>query len=133
MPEPKVLDFDVLCGECSRLFNEPCDSEYTQNFAGKEMGFFKKPYHTIASLRKAASDGCHLCSLFRVEAQQPSDSTNRSEDDKMLATMMLSKFHPDGEGWELGVRSGQESIGYLKLIPVEGFSSSSYKVVDAFV
>jgi hypothetical protein len=121
MPEPKVLNFDVLCSECSRLFKEPWDSEYTQNIAGLKMDFFKKPYHTIASLRRAATDGCHLCSLFGVEAQNSSDSNNHSEDEKLIATMKHPRFHPDDEDWELGVRSGQESIGHLQLIPVEGF------------
>lgn len=121
MPQVKAMDFDVLYGECSRFFNEPWDSEYTQDIAGLKMDFFKKPYHTISSLRRAATDGCHLCSLFGVEAQKPSDSTNHSEDEKLIATMTRSKFRPDDEDWQLGVRSGQEDLGRLKLIPVEGF------------
>jgi hypothetical protein len=122
MPEPKALKFDVLCDECSRLFKEPWDSEYTQNIAGLKMDFFKKPYHTIASLRRAATYGCHLCSIFDAGSKEYSNRTNYSEDQKLMATMTCPRFHPDDEeDWALGVGSGSEEIGRLQLIPMEGF------------
>lgn len=120
MPEPKVQNFDVLCDECQRLFSEPWDSEYEQNIAGLKMDFFKTPHHTVASLRKAAADGCHICSLFY---DRESGNSTPSDDERLLAEIKHSKFAAGDQDWNLEVRVGQYSFGHLKLIPLEGWRS----------
>lgn len=120
MPEAtdtKLLKFDVLCDECSRLFKEPWETEYPQNLAGLKMDFFKSPHHTAASLRNAAERGCHLCSLF---CDKEAGGKLPKEDKRSIAEMTRPRFDEQEHDWHLEVRVGDYSFGRLKLVPLDG-------------
>jgi hypothetical protein len=123
MTQPMAAKFDVLCGKCSRLFNEPWESEYTQNLAGLKMDFFKTPHHTIASLQNAAAQGCHICSLFCDKESVGHEGSLPSEDERLTAEMTRSRIDEEDQNWSLEVRAGQYSFGQLKLLPLDGWWS----------